>query len=214
MEEPWQRHEHKYDWRQIPLGKIASDRLGLEYQETRPILAPEYYKGRGETGDQIVFATDSTARAKYWNNPTGWQEMIDWWNQNGIRPLRASLEETNEIDSTTYEQLPEPLEEVAEAINRSKYFIGISSGLSWLAWALDVPTVMISGFTDAYVEFEDKCLRIQNPQTCHGFWGWDVFDKNDWNWCPAWKGTRRQFECSKTITANMVKSKIEEHGWS
>lgn len=214
MEVPWQRDEHKYDWRQIPLGKIASDRLGLEYHETRPILAPEYYRGRGETSDQVVFATDSTARAKYWNNPTGWQEMIDWWNLNGIRPLRASKEETNEIDPTTYEQLPEPLEEVAEAINRSKYFVGISSGLSWLAWALDVPTVMISGFTDAYVEFEDKCLRIQNPQKCHGCWGWDVFDKNDWNWCPAWKNTTRHFECSKTITADMVKSKIEANGWS
>ena len=27
MEEPWKRHEHKYDWRTISLGKIAADRI-------------------------------------------------------------------------------------------------------------------------------------------------------------------------------------------
>jgi|TARA_B110000879_G_scaffold212462_1_gene308812 autotransporter strand-loop-strand O-heptosyltransferase len=213
-DDPWKRHEHKYDWRQIPLGKIASDRLGLEYLETKPILAREYYVGQDQPKlDQVVFATDSTARAKYWNNPTGWQDMITWWNQNGIRPLRSSKEEAVDIDTSTFEQLPEALESVAEAMNRSKYFIGISSGLSWLAWALDVPVVMISGFTDAYVEFEDKCIRIQNPQTCHGCWGWGVFDRGDWNWCPAWKDTPRHFECTKTITADMVKTKIESNGW-
>ena len=214
MEEPWKRQEHKYDWRQIPLGKIASDRLGLEYTETKPILAREFLVGKAKSKlDQVVFANDSTARAKYWNNPTGWQDMINWWNQNGIRPLRSSNEEAVGIDTGTFEQLPESLEKVAEAMLRSKYFIGISSGLSWLAWALDVPVVMISGFTDAYVEFEDKCIRINNPQTCHGCWGWSVFDKGDWNWCPAWKDTPRHFECTKKITANMIISKIEEHGW-
>jgi autotransporter strand-loop-strand O-heptosyltransferase len=63
---------------------------------------------------------------------------------------------------------------------------------------------MISGFTDEYVEFEDKCIRVINKQACHGCWGWDTFDRGDWNWCPAWKGTRRQFECSKTVGPETV----------
>jgi hypothetical protein len=68
---------------------------------------------------------------------------------------------------------------------------------------------MISGFTDEYVEFEEKCTRIINKQKCHGCWGWDVFDKGDWNWCPAWQGTHRQFECSKEITPLAVIGTLE-----
>ena len=202
MEEPWKRSEHKYDWRQIPLGKIAADRLGVPYKEQRPQLAPEFY-ARGQYDARIrsvVIATQSTAQAKYWNNPTGWQEVVDWCNQNNIKVLHASKEGTK---LEGIEQLPEPLETVAMAINEADCFIGISSGLSWFAWALGKKVILISGFTDPYVEFEDA-IYINNHQVCHGCWGWSVFDKGDWNWCPAWKGTQRQFECSKTIGSDRV----------
>jgi autotransporter strand-loop-strand O-heptosyltransferase len=202
MEEPWKRSEHKYDWRQIPLGKIASDRLGTEYLEQRPQLAPEFYAQAPHDARtrSVVIATQSTAQAKYWNNPTGWQEVIDWCNQNNIKVLHASKEGTK---LEGIEQLPEPLETVAMAINEADCFIGISSGLSWFAWALGKKVILISGFTDPYVEFEDATY-INNHQACHGCWGWSVFDKGDWNWCPAWKGTQRQFECTKTIGSDRV----------
>ena len=202
MEEPWNRAEHKYDWRQIPLGKIASDRLGVEYRETRPQLAPEYLVGTPNNARKpsIVIATQSTAQAKYWNNPTGWQEVVNWCNSNNIDVYHASKEGTELIG---IKQLPEELTLVAAAIREARVFIGISSGLSWFAWALGARVVLISGFTDPYVEFEDATY-INNHQACHGCWGWSVFDKGDWNWCPAWKGTGRQFECTKTITADSV----------
>ena len=202
MEQPWNRAEHKYDWRQIPLGKIASDRLGVEYRETRPQLAPEYLVGTPNNARKpsIVIATQSTAQAKYWNNPTGWQEVVNWCNSNNIDVYHASKEGTELMG---IKQLPEELTLVAAAIREARVFIGISSGLSWFAWALGARVVLISGFTDPYVEFEDATY-INNHQACHGCWGWSVFDKGDWNWCPAWKGTGRQFECTKTITADSV----------
>ena len=89
----------------------------------------------------------------------------------------------------------------------SKLFIGLSSGLSWLAWALKKDVVMISNFTKAEHEFE--CIRITNPNVCNGCWNKSEykFDKADWNWCPVNKGTDKQFECQTSITAQMV---IEE----
>ena len=208
MEKPWNRDEHKYDWRQIPLGKIAADRIGVPYVEQRPKLAPEFLHKDPTTGERsIVIATQSTAQAKYWNNPTGWQETIDWCNQNNIKVLHASKEGA---ELTGIEQLPEPLEEVALAINNADMFIGISSGLSWFAWALGAKVMIISGFTDPYVEFEDA-IYINNHQVCHGCWGWDTFDKGDWNWCPSWKGTQRQFECTKTIGSDRVIEQLSNH---
>jgi len=202
MEQPWNRAEHKYDWRQIPLGKIAADRMGVEYLEQRPQLAPEFlFKPKtAPRKPSVVIATQSTAQAKYWNNPTGWQETIDWCNANNIDVYHASKEGT---DLTGIKQLPEELSLVARGINEASCFIGISSGLSWFAWALGAKVIIVSGFTDPYVEFE-SATYINNHQACHGCWGWDVFDKGDWNWCPAWKGTRRQFECTKTIGSDRV----------
>ena len=208
QDEPWKRAEHKYDWRTIPLGKIAADRLGVPHTEQRPQLDARYLvKSNTSSAPSIVIATASTAQAKYWNNPNGWQETIDWCNKKNIKVLHASKEGTH---LTGIEQLPEPLEEVALAINNSNMFIGISSGLSWFAWALGTKTVIISGFTDPYVEFKNATY-INNHQVCHGCWGWDTFDKGDWNWCPAWKGTKRQFECTKEIGSVKVIEVIENH---
>jgi autotransporter strand-loop-strand O-heptosyltransferase len=208
QEEPWKRAEHKYDWRTIPLGKIAADRLGVPHTEQRPQLDARYLvESNPSSTPSIVIATASTAQAKYWNNPNGWQETIDWCNKKNRKVLHASKEGTH---LTGIEQLPEPLEAVALAINKSNMFIGISSGLSWFAWALGTKTVIISGFTDPYVEFKNATY-INNHQVCHGCWGWDTFDKGDWNWCPAWKGTKRQFECTKEIGSARVIEVIENH---
>lgn len=212
MDQPWMRDEHKYDWRQQPLGKIAADRLGIEYKEIKPYMAQEYLQPSTQLrptrlpAKSIVIATQSTAQAKYWNNPTGWQETIDWCNQNKIRVQHASKEGSELLG---VEQLPEALTEVANAINDADAFVGISSGLSWFAWALGAKVVIISGFTDPYVEME-TAHYINNHKVCHGCWGWDTFDKGDWNWCPAWKDTHRQFECTKQIESDVVIKKLKE----
>jgi autotransporter strand-loop-strand O-heptosyltransferase len=83
-------------------------------------------------------------------------------------------------------------------------FIGIGSGLSWLAWALNTPVVMISGFSEAYSEFED-CERITSPQNkCSGCFNRLRLDGGDWEWCPDHKDSDRMYECTKSITPNIV----------
>jgi len=202
---PWNRNKHKYDWRKVPLAKIVADRLGIYYKETKPFLAPQYNTiTTDKLKKSIVIATQSTAQTKYWNNPTGWQDLVNHYNNTGYRVLHSSKEGT---DLEDIEQLPEDLTDIATAINNSEIFIGISSGLSWFAWALGAKVVIISGFTDPYVEFEEA-VYVNNHQVCHGCWGNHTFDKGDWNWCPVWKGTQRQFECTKTITAADVITKI------
>jgi len=201
-EEPWRNWEHKYDWRIVPLGKIASDRLGMTYKEERPIMAKEYKNARANNiGPHVVIATQSTAQAKYWNNPTGWDELTAYYLSKGIAVKHASKEGKGPKGS---QQLPEALTDVAAWINTSLHFVGISSGLSWFAWALGKEVVMISGFTDPYVEFQDRVEFVNNHQYCHGCWGWRIFDRGDWNWCPDFKDTKRQHECSKQISTQQV----------
>ena len=104
------------------------------------------------------------------------------------------------------------IENTMNLIHYSKFFVGLSSGLSWLAWALKKDVVMISNFTQADHEF--KCIRVTNTNVCHGCWNDPQykFDKGDWGWCPVHKGTDRQFECQTSITAQMVIDEIKKAG--
>jgi autotransporter strand-loop-strand O-heptosyltransferase len=103
------------------------------------------------------------------------------------------------------------IENTMSVIHHSEFFVGLSSGLSWLSWGIGTPVVMISNFTEKDHEFTTNCTRIINTSVCNGCWNNPSFkfDKGDWNWCPEHKGTERQFECHKTITSQMVIEQIQ-----
>ena len=99
-----------------------------------------------------------------------------------------------------------PLEDRINDLYHCEFFIGLGSGLSWLAWACEKPVVMISGFSDPKSEFYTP-YRVHNKNVCNSCWN-DVnctFDRSNWLWCPRDK----DFECSREITFDMVKEKID-----
>ncbi len=105
----------------------------------------------------------------------------------------------------------QPLQERARWLKHAEFFVGLSSGLSWLAWAVGTPVVMISGFTHPLNEFTTP-YRVVNYHACNSCWN-DVrhrFDHADFLWCPRHKDTPRQFECTRLITADHVKSILRQ----
>jgi autotransporter strand-loop-strand O-heptosyltransferase len=182
----------------IPLQQTATNILGLPYKEIKPRIVNSRVHLAMR---QVAIATNSTAGCKFWTREA-WQEVINYLHNEGYKVINTSLED-NPFDNC------EPLSDKSmtatmSVIYNSRFFIGLSSGLSWLAWALDTPVIMISNFTDKHHEFE--CLRPINTNVCHGCWNDPQykFDKGDWNWCPVHKGTERQFECQNSITPKMV----------
>jgi autotransporter strand-loop-strand O-heptosyltransferase len=89
-------------------------------------------------------------------------------------------------------------------LKHAQAFIGVGSGLSWLAWTMNTPVVMISGFSDVWTEFESGCERIINTAVCNSCFNRERLDPGDWVWCPDHKGTDRHFECTKTIPTEVV----------
>lgn len=193
----------------IPLQKVACNILGLEYEEIRPlvnyVVRPSSYLGK-----YVTIAPHSTAGLKYWNNETGWQEVVDYLISQGYKVINVSREGCSLKGVKSISDYS--MSKIMTTIHHSEFFIGLSSGLSWVAWALGKKVVMISNFTDHRHEFSENCIRITNENVCHGCWVKPefVFDKGDWNWCPLHKGTDRQFECSKSITGQFVIDKIRE----
>jgi autotransporter strand-loop-strand O-heptosyltransferase len=208
-------HLNPRDFKKIPMQSTTTDILGLKHTSLRPrIVKP--ISSRPIEEPYVCIGIHSTAQAKYWNNPTGWQEVTDYFLGKGYKVVMLSLEEDGYMGNILPKGITKINEErtLTNTINylqHSEMFIGIGSGLSWLSWAINVPTVIISGFSTPMTEaLDENVIRIFNGSVCNGCFNRHRLDAGDWNWCPDHKGTPRQFECSKSITGGDVISAIEE----
>jgi len=205
--------------KRLSLQHVGAASLGVDYiGDLRPKIHIKDKKSNFNR-PYVCIAAKSTCQAKFWNNPTGWDQTISYLRNLGYEvvcidqhPIFGSLEHKiffsvhkNVIDKTGSNI---HLDDRITDIFNCSFFIGLSSGLSWLSWALNKPTIMIAGFTDPKLEFYTP-YRVINKNVCTNCWGEYDFDRNDWLWCPRKKGTEDIFECSKKISFEMVKEKID-----
>jgi len=209
--QPQDLTRNPYDYKKIPLQKTASDILGLDYKEIVPKI--NIPNGVRPIEDKYVcIAQFSTANSKHWHYPCkdsnkGWQILVDWLNSQGYKVMVISKQPTNlknVIDKTGNF----PIEHRINELKWCEFFIGIGSGLSWLAWATGKKVVMISGFSNPICEFKSNNINVHNFNVCNGCFNTHNFDRGDWNWCPEHKDTERQFECSTNITPKLVIDRI------
>lgn len=202
-------HKNKFDWRTVPLQKVAFDTLGIDYKEMVTDLSIQ--PGERTVNEKYVTISEfSTFQCKFFNRENGWQTIIDWLNDNGYRVMVISKEETklkNVINRTN-----RTIKETITNIYHAEFHMGVSAGPSWVAWALRKPVVMISGYSMPWAEFTSNIKRIINTNVCHGCFN-DVnnnFDRGQWLWCPRHGGTPRQFECTKEISPEYVIEEIKD----
>ena len=192
------------DFKIQPLQKTASDILGLDYKETKPLLKLPIVEKKKKVG----LGLHSTCQSKYWNNPLGWQSVVDYLNTLGYEVVIYSKENDGYMGNYHPKGAEKfesgSIERLIEDMSTCEFFIGLGSGLSWLAWAINLPLVLISGFSDDYSETKIDTYRVINKNVCHGCFNRHRLNAGDWNWCPDHKGTDRQFECTKLITPEMV----------
>ena len=191
----------------VPLQKTITNILGLDFEEIQPRISYEVME-RPCKEKYVTIATNSTSGCKFWTKE-GWQELIDYLHSLGYKIINVSKEK-NPFNHVT--QIKDTsMESTMNVIHHSEFFIGLSSGLSWLAWAMSKHVVMISNFTEPDHEFTTNCTRIINLDVCNGCWNNPMykFDKGNWLWCPVHEGTKRQFECHKSITSEMVINQIQ-----
>lgn len=201
------------DFRLSNLCSIANNILGITDIEYKPKISFDADKYKNKK--YVCIATQSTCQTKYWNNPNGWNAVVKYLKSQGYEVWcidRHNSFGTKEhmnympegcVDKTGDASLEERMAQLAGA----KFFIGLSSGLSWLSWAVGIPVVMISGFTKKFNEFYTP-YRIINENVCNGCWN-DIsckFDKSNWFWCPR----NKDFECSKKITPEMVIEQVKK----
>ena len=199
----WDENKEPVRCNTIPLQQAATNILGLDYKPLRPRINHSNEFGI-PSEKYIAIATNSTMECKFWTRE-GWQEVINYMHGLGYDVYNVSKEDNpfdncTKIDDTS-------IENTMDVIAGAKLFIGLSSGLSWLAWALNQKIFMISNFTESDHEFD--CHRITKPDVCHGCWN-DPNIKLDphWLFCPR----NKDFECQRTIPASMVIDAIKKAG--
>ncbi len=205
------------DFRHTGLHRTAAFILGVDPAETPPLLALDDER-RPVDERYVCIATQSTTQCKYWNNPEGWREIIAFLKAHGYRVVCIDQNAVNghgivwnHIPHGAEDQTGEqPLTERARWLRHADFFVGLSSGLSWLAWAAGTPVVLISGFSSASNEFSTPA-RVINYHACNSCWNDPRvrFDHTDFLWCPRHAGMPRQFECTRLITAAQVKQAIQ-----
>lgn len=195
------------------LTKIADDILNVNSENLIPSI--ELPVKNKIDKKYVCIATQSTAQCKYWNNPNGWKEIVDYLNNLGYDVICIDKDKIFGIENY-FNIMPMncidqtgniPLSKRIQQLVNCEFFIGLSSGLSWLAWACKKPVILISGFTDSWNEFYTP-YRVINKNVCNSCWNDSSikFNASDWLYCPR----NKNFECSSQITVDMVKEKIDQ----
>lgn len=179
-------------------------------------------------GKYVAIGIHSTAQAKYWNHPKGkakqpeatyWNELCGMLRKSGYTPVVVERDELfgvppfrNGLPTKANKKFGQSLDESMNIIYHSEFYIGISSGMSWVAHAIGQRVAMIANFTEDWNEFGldlPDYKRITNKSVCHGCWNKvntdHAFDKDDWYWCPK----NKNFECHTSITPERVYEEIK-----
>lgn len=205
------------DWRMVGLQKTVAGILRLEEKEVSLRLASAQ-RERKIAEPYVCIAAQASSQAKYWNNPRGWLETVRHLKERGYRVLCIDQKDCHGSGSY-WNLIPHgaedftgdlPLQERIDLLSHAEFFVGLASGLSWLAWGVGTPVVMISGFSLPLTEFATP-YRVINYHSCTGCCNDSAleFDVHDFAWCPRHKDTERQFECTRLITPQQVNRAID-----
>ncbi len=164
----------------------------------------------------VCIGVQASANPKCWLNPGGWDRVVDYLKSLGYRVLCIDRDrKCSNLDLTV--EMPTGAEDFSgdytliDRVNQLAYadfFIGLGTGLSWLAWSVDIPVVLISGISEPWCEFA-SAYRVHNPLVCHGCFNDTRIEAQHIAHCVHHKGTPQAYECSKNITAQQVISAID-----
>jgi len=221
-------------------GKIFDERILTEYKFDMPLLegfAKDFnmdasgvepkvdlvIKERPIQSKYVCIAVQSTAQCKYWNYPGGWDEICRMLRKKGLTPVCIDRDSSfgikgnfNEAPSKSVKKTGMSLEDTINYLYHCEFFIGLSSGLTWLAQAVGKPTVIISNATSKDHEYiNENTIRISDETVCHGCFNKPdtyPFNAGDWLWCPVYRNDdMRRFICTKAITPETVMQMIEKN---
>jgi autotransporter strand-loop-strand O-heptosyltransferase len=142
----------------VPLQEIPSAILNLPNIELRPPLELLVNKTK-QHKKYVCISEYASHENKHWRYDNGWQIIVDYLNSIEYDVYVISKEPTklNNIINLTGDI---PLIDRVRTLRNADFFIGLSSGLSWLSWAVNTHVFMISDVTPSEHEFKSNITRL------------------------------------------------------
>ena len=201
------------DIRNMPMELVTGRILGLSGHVPKPTFKPTAPPVTDEP--YVCIAVQASNARKCWLSPNGWDIVVNYLKSLGYKIFCIDKNASETSDGMKICK-PEGAEdftgdfsisERANMLYHAEFFIGLSSGLAWVANAVNCPVVMICGFSEDWFEF-DTPYRVANRNVCNGCLS-DVRVNFMGNICPHYGGTERELECQKKISPRQVLNAIE-----
>jgi len=172
-------HANPVNWKETNMFDSQNYSLGLPSQEIKPFLKqlpPE----RIIQGKYVTICNESSQKIKHILNPQVWLALVYKLKELGYQVVNVG----NKCPI-----LPEvinahgmPFENTMRLVRDAEFHVGLSSGLSWLAWAYGKKVLMLSNFTHPGYEFSTNVVRVINQST-----EWGIFNDSDVPWEARWE---------------------------
>lgn len=187
-----------YDSKFVGLKQIAYLLLNVKYNQN-DIVKLSLNKSRQINQKYVVISCGGSSSLKRWTNKKDWEQVIDFLKQNGYKVYQIGTDE--QLIQGCINQIGQKhLQQRIDLIKDADCFIGMSSGLSWIANACKIPIVLICGFTFPNLQFYTP-YRVQAIHGCRGCF--HNIQPNINKEC-HYKGTPKQYQCYNNITALQV----------
>jgi len=191
----------------IPLQKISANVLGIDFKEIRPVIHQINSERPIEQKYVCISEFASAGGMKVWQNQIGWKTIVNELKNVGFEVVSISKEKS-ELKNIIKRNGNYSLLDRAWYLQHCEFFIGMSSGLSWLSWASGAKVVLISGHSKKWLEFNENCIRINNETVCNGCHNIvehvDKFCCFHESFCPE----NKNFICTRSISPKMVLDEI------
>jgi autotransporter strand-loop-strand O-heptosyltransferase len=197
-----QLDKNPINWRDVPLQKVATDILGLEYVPMRAKLKRTNQEPINVP--YVTFSEFSTMRSKMWNRDGAWQNISNHLRTIGYEPVSISYEPSQLTGIT--KRNGQAIQQTIELIANSQFYIGLNHGPAWIAYALGKPVIMLTGVSEEWNDFPNPYRIAINNDVCGKGCFNDTTYKIDrgFEWCPRGKN----FICTREITEGMVTATI------
>ena len=197
------------------IAKVLGANFGIDWFAPKPTFKPT--APPVTNSPYVCIGVQASVNRKAWLYPNGWDIVVDYLQRLGYRVFCIDKDSSQTSDSVTIGK-PSNAEDFtgdfsimhrANMLYHAEFFIGLSSGLAWLADAVNCPVVMICGFSYDWFEF-DTPWRVTNRRVCGGCLNDERMSEFLYGArCPRFGGTVREFECQKKISPQQVIDAIE-----
>lgn len=219
---PERRDFQPRDYRRLSVQACADTILGVDAKDEAPAI--QVFGSTPRDDRLICIATRASAPCKEWHYDGGWETVVRALRADAFRVVCIDLDDLNLPDGAEDCTGPRLLTERAAMLKSARLFIGLPSGLSWLAFAVGTPHVLIDGMSDPAIEAPTPYVCTPPAGKCRNCWSfadqtqfpryrscfraWDGYDVKSGQ--PTGRNGFNQYECTKSITPETVLATVRK----